>query len=123
MAILEGGAEKDPIKILETIECFRVTHVNFVPSMFNVFVEFLNPANTSKLSGLRYIFLAGEALLPGIVNKFKELNHTCILENLYGPTEAAIYGSWYSLSEWDGISSIPIGKPLPNMKFYILNKT
>jgi len=34
--------EKDPGKILETIEKMGVTHINFVPSMFNVFVYHLS---------------------------------------------------------------------------------
>ncbi|UCH92952.1 MAG: amino acid adenylation domain-containing protein, partial [Candidatus Aminicenantes bacterium] len=122
LAILEKDGEKDPEKILDTIWIARITHINFVPSMFNVFTDSLNPGNIAKLSHLQFIFLAGEVLLPQSVNKFKALNSNVILENLYGPTEAAVYASKYSLSDWAGTGTIPIGSPLQNMKLYILDK-
>jgi amino acid adenylation domain-containing protein len=122
LSILEPGGEKDPAKILDIIEMHGVTHINFVPSMFNAFVDYLDHENICKCSGLKYIFLAGEALLPQIVNKFRNLNKNIRLENLYGPTEAAVYASAYSLSQWHKGDHIPIGKPLPNVKLYILDK-
>jgi tyrocidine synthetase-3 len=90
--------------------------------MFNVFVDFLNPGNINRLSGLKYIFLAGEALLPGLVERFGQLAPGIVLENLYGPTEAAIYASYYSLSQWEGGETIPIGKPTANIQLYILDR-
>jgi tyrocidine synthetase-3 len=122
LAVLEKGGEKDPQKILDTIEHDGITHVNFVPSMFNAFVEKLNSQNVGKLSGLKYIFLAGEALLPGMVNKFRRLHTQVALENIYGPTEGTVYSSWYSLSQWSGMGRVPIGKPLQNVGLYILDK-
>jgi amino acid adenylation domain-containing protein len=121
LALLEKHGEKDPYEILTAIETFGVTHINFVPSMFNVFVNTLDQVNIGKLSSLKYIFLAGEALLPDPVKKFRELNPEIVLENLYGPTEAAIYASRYSLSNWDSRINIPIGKPLPNVELYVLD--
>ncbi|MCP5054861.1 MAG: amino acid adenylation domain-containing protein, partial [bacterium] len=122
LAIAGSDVEKDPVSLLEVIEKQKVTHINFVPSMFNVFIDELTPDNVSQLSGLRYIFLAGEALLPKMVDKFRRLNTKIILENLYGPTEGTVYASRYSLSYWDGIGSVLIGKPLPNIRIYILDR-
>ncbi|MGD2087372.1 MAG: non-ribosomal peptide synthase/polyketide synthase [Candidatus Aminicenantes bacterium] len=122
LALLEKGGEKDPGKILDVIAKAGVTHINFVPSMFNVFVDSLNSQNSSKLSSLKYIFLAGESLLPGLVTRLRELNTRITLENIYGPTEGTVYSSWYSLGEWAGKGNIPIGKPLPNVQIYILDK-
>ncbi|MCP5048369.1 MAG: AMP-binding protein, partial [bacterium] len=109
LAVLEPGAEKNPGAIIETSQRERVTHINFVPSMFNVFLEQSSSWDINKLTGLKYIFLAGEELLPGLVEKFKCLNTGIRLENIYGPTEAAVYSSRYSLSHWKGTGSIPIG--------------
>ncbi|MDQ1350460.1 MAG: hypothetical protein QG657_762 [Acidobacteriota bacterium] len=122
LAVLEKSGHKDPRVILDWIERYTVTHINFVPSMFNVFIEFVAGENKSRLSSLKYIFLAGEALLPGLAAKFGNLNTDIKLENIYGPTEGTVYSGKYSLSDWNGIEDIPIGKPLPNIKLYILNK-
>jgi amino acid adenylation domain-containing protein len=121
LALLEPGGEKEPGKILDAIEKMQVTHINFVPSMFDPFLDLLTPANIRKLSGLKYIFLAGEALPPELVKRFRDLNDRILLEDLYGPTEAAIYASRYSLVEWNGRGNIPIGKPTPNVRLYILD--
>jgi tyrocidine synthetase-3 len=122
LIILEKDGEKDPHKILNAIERMAVTHINFVPSMFNAFLEVLNRQEVKRLTGLKYIFLAGEALLPGVVNKFAQLGTGIRLENIYGPTEGTVYSSKYPLSLWDGRGSIPIGKPMQNIKLYILDK-
>ncbi|UCH97165.1 MAG: AMP-binding protein, partial [Candidatus Aminicenantes bacterium] len=122
LALLEPGGEKEPQKILDAIEQMYVTHVNFVPSMFNVFVDQLTPRNIGKLSSLKYIFLAGEALLPEVVNKFRRLKSGIPLENLYGPTEAAVYASRFPVSDWKGSGAIPIGRPLQNVKLYIFDR-
>jgi len=120
LAILEKDGEKDPGKIIDTIWNKGVTHINFVPSMFNAFIEMVSPDNIIKLSGLKYIFLAGEALWPGLITKFRRFNTAIILENIYGPTEGTIYASKYPLSQWKD-KSIPIGKPMQNVKLYVLD--
>jgi amino acid adenylation domain-containing protein len=125
LAILGPGGEKDPRQIVDVIEKIGVTHINFVPSMFNAFVDWIGDGSVGKLSSLKYIFLAGEALLPEPVNKFKRLNggiQPVVLENIYGPTEASVYASRYPLAEWDGSSVIPIGRPLQNLNLYILDR-
>ncbi|MCP5053865.1 MAG: AMP-binding protein, partial [bacterium] len=72
----------------------------------------------------KYIFLAGEELPSRLVEQFNQLQleHPIALENLYGPTEAIVYASRFSLSQWDGNSPVPIGKPLQNVRLYILDK-
>jgi amino acid adenylation domain-containing protein len=118
LAILPAGGERDPRDMLNVVEKYRVTHINFVPSMFSVFIDSLGDDSGNKLSSLKYIFLAGETLLPGLVKKYKQKGIKAELENLYGPTETTIYASKYSLEEWNGKAAIPIGKPLSNVRLY-----
>ncbi|MCP4156874.1 MAG: amino acid adenylation domain-containing protein, partial [bacterium] len=122
LVILEKEQEKDLAGIVAAVKKWTVTHINFVPSMFNVFVDTLTPQNIAELSTLKYIFLAGEALLPELVEKFQRLNRQIQLENIYGPTEATVYASRYPLAQWKSPGIIPIGKPLQNMRLYILDK-
>ncbi len=123
LAVLPPGAEKEPRVIIETIAAHGVTHLNFVPSMFNLFLEALDGRTVDKTTCLKYIFLAGEALPAAQVLKFRALGLDAHirLENIYGPTEASIYGSWYSLRDWAGGGTVPIGKPLTNVQLYILD--
>ncbi|MCP4146653.1 MAG: amino acid adenylation domain-containing protein, partial [bacterium] len=121
LAILEQGGEKDPLQILDKIEEEKATHLNFVPSMFNVFVSMLDKDNISKIAPLRYIFLAGEAIWPESVLKFREFGTDVIIDNLYGPTEATVYASWYPVEQWKGTGSVSIGRSFDNLKLYILS--
>jgi thioesterase domain-containing protein/acyl carrier protein len=123
LVILPVNAEKDPHQIIDIIETSNITHVNFVPSMFNAFTEVLKQDKNSidAIAKLKYVFLAGEALTPETVIKFNELGTGIQLENIYGPTEATIYGSRYPLSHWTGGRVVPIGEPVQNTKLYILD--
>jgi tyrocidine synthetase-3 len=121
LAILCPGAEKDPRQIVAAVERGGVSHINFVPAMFRSFLEVLNPREVRRLAGLRYIFLAGEALPPDLVEAFKQYHSGILLENLYGPTEATVYASRFSLGEWRG-GAVAIGSPLANMKLFILDR-
>jgi amino acid adenylation domain-containing protein len=121
LAVLEREGEKDPQAIYAAIHQHDVTHINFVPSMFGAFVEFLALQEGADLASLRYIFLAGEALPPQMIYKFRQHNNWVVVENIYGPTEAAIYASQYPLAEWQGESPVPIGRPLKNMNLFVLN--
>jgi len=122
LIILEQGAEKDPQQILKTVRDKKVTHMNFVPSMLNVFMSIIEEAGIAHTGSLRYIFAAGEALPKELVNRFTTIaNNTVQLANIYGPTEAAIYATRYSLENVKSHNTVPIGKPIANMRAYILD--
>jgi amino acid adenylation domain-containing protein len=122
LALLDKGAEKDPGKLLETIDKYGVTHINFVPSMLDAFLSGLKESDIATLERLKYVFAAGEALKPDLVNRFHAMIGDVRLENLYGPTEAAIYATWYSLPRGEDSKRVPIGKPLSNTRSYILDE-
>ena len=121
LAILEKDGEKDPETIIKAIKKEKVTHLNFVPSMFSVFMQVLEN-KLDDLSSLKYLLLAGEALPAKLVKRFKEFNSNIVLENIYGPTEATIYACGYSLKEWEEDFPVYIGNPFDNMKLFVVNK-
>jgi amino acid adenylation domain-containing protein len=122
LVLLEPEAEKDPEKLFNVIRESNVTHVNFVPSLLNVFVQFLQDHNNRSLPGLKYVMVAGEALPKKVAYTFKEMFHNVRLDNLYGPTEITIYATNYPVVVDSMIGSLPIGKPLPNVQTYIVDK-
>jgi len=122
LALLKQGAEIDSQQILTNIQRYQVTHINFVPSMFAVLIDGLKPGSNRQLISLKYIFLAGEALPGWMISRFRDINQDIALENIYGPTEATVYTTKYSLEDWHGRDSIPIGKPMDNIKILIIDK-
>ncbi|PNQ87653.1 non-ribosomal peptide synthetase, partial [Paenibacillus polymyxa] len=121
LVILQNGAEKDPFQIRLAIKEKGITHINFVPSMLNIFINTLDEECLGDLTTLRYIFAAGEALTSETANKCYGLIQNVSLNNIYGPTEATIYATRYAVEGLQGSFNMPIGRPLQNFKAYIMN--
>ncbi|MCK4258431.1 MAG: non-ribosomal peptide synthase/polyketide synthase [Halanaerobiales bacterium] len=119
LVILEKDAEKDPKSILQVIEQYHVTHINFVPAMLQMLVYSLNEHGWRILSNLKYILVAGEAFSGELAETMKKNTKNVFVDNLYGPTEGTIYTTSYSLADWKE-GSVPIGRPLCNIQVYVL---
>ena len=126
MCFLMPGAEKIPLIISETIKKNNISIMHFVPSMLNVYLEYLEgkpSEEIKKLSSLKKVFSSGETLSPGHVKKFNNIlgmNTGAGLTNLYGPTEATVDVSFFDCPTDNGFERIPIGRPIDNTKFYII---
>ncbi|WBW96389.1 non-ribosomal peptide synthetase [Oceanirhabdus sp. W0125-5] len=120
LAIMNENDQKDINSIIDSIEKYKVTHINFVPSILNLFNEMIGN-RMDKVKSLKYVFAAGEELKANIIfdfyNKFTEIQ----LENLYGPTEASIYSTMYSIDKRFKGANVSIGTPIQNTKAYIMN--
>ncbi len=124
VCFLKPGAEKEPSLIINAIEKYKITTMHFVPSMLAAFLSYVeNGVDIMKLKSLRQVFASGEALGAGLVNKFNRLFAPIgtKLVNLYGPTEATVDVSWFDCSNRVDFDTIPIGKPIDNIRLYVLD--
>ncbi|MBQ4644214.1 MAG: amino acid adenylation domain-containing protein [Clostridia bacterium] len=114
-----------PAKILEETEKNKVTHLHFVPSVFDLFLTYLenNPEEQQKFNTVKYVFLSGEALTANHINRFYKMYdyNKVQLHNLYGPTECAVDVSYYPCVPTD-TDPVPIGKPIGNTQLYIVDR-
>ena len=64
VAVLEPGGERDPRKIIASVERHQVTVMHFVPSMLGAFLNELeeSPDSLHRLTSLHTVFCSGEAL-------------------------------------------------------------
>ncbi|MCX6580369.1 MAG: amino acid adenylation domain-containing protein [Candidatus Aminicenantes bacterium] len=126
LCLLAPGDEKNAEVIVQAIEKYRVTTMHFVPSMLNAFLEFLEETGEeNKLSSLKRVFASGEALLPLQVTGFQNLlngTSNTRLINLYGPTEATVDVTYYNCPPGESLRTVPIGKPIDNIKLYIVDR-
>ena len=126
LCFLMPGGERNPLAIVESIKRHHVSVMHFVPSMLNVFLEYLDAKPASVLSGLasvRRVFASGEALTPSHVRKFNDIwgsKTGTRLTNLYGPTEATVDVSYFDCPAHDAFDAIPIGRPIQNIKLYVI---
>jgi D-alanine--poly(phosphoribitol) ligase subunit 1 len=126
LCFLPPGGEKFPLAIVETIRKHKVTVLHFVPSMLNVFLEYLDGKEAAVLAGLgsvRRVFASGEALTSSHVRKFNAVVGSKVgarLTNLYGPTEATVDVSYFDCPAQGEFDCIPIGRPIDNTRFYVI---
>jgi len=126
LCMLMPRGEKIPLALVETIKKHKVTVLHFVPSMLNVFLDYLDGKQDkvkTALSSLRYVFASGEALSPAHVRMFNQIigqATACRLINLYGPTEATVDVTFFDCPTNGEISRIPIGRPIQNIRAYII---
>lgn len=127
VCLLPPGGEKDPGEIIEAAEKNGVTIMNFVPSVLTAFLEYVEERGCEKrLSSLRQVFSNGEALKPQQVDRFNRLLNRqsgARLYNMYGPTEATVNVTYFDCPTDKVSEIIPIGKPIDNVKIYILSET
>lgn len=126
VCMLKPGGEKEPDVIVEAIDKNKVTTMHFVPSMLSAFLDYVEKWQcVKKLASLKHVFSSGEALAKTHADAFNTLvyraNKTALI-NLYGPTEAAVDVSYFNCSPAVSLKSVPIGKPIDNIKLYILDK-
>ncbi|WP_099965240.1 non-ribosomal peptide synthetase [Streptomyces sp. JV178] len=123
VATLPNGAERDPARIADRIAESRATTMHFVPSMLHAFLTYTQAAGTGdRLGSLRRVFASGEALAASHVELFHAEVPDTALVNLYGPTEAAVDVSWYDCDTVDSTRSVPIGRPIDNIRLVVLTR-
>jgi amino acid adenylation domain-containing protein len=126
VSFLVPGGERNPLAIVEAIRTREVSALHFVPSMLNVFLEYLDGRDAAairRLASVRYVFASGEALTPSHVRKFNQVWGGITgarLINLYGPTEATVDVSYFDCPEHNDFENIPIGRPIHNTRFYVI---
>jgi non-ribosomal peptide synthetase component F len=101
----------------------RVTVLNHTPSAFSQLIA--ARLESGEEHCLRYVIFGGEALNGGALKDwFRDgRNRHARLINMYGITETTVYVTYYALSPADSETqgSSRIGRPIPDLKFYILD--
>lgn len=126
VCMLTPGGERDPAMMIEAIEREQITTMHFVPSMLSIFLDFVEKRGiVGRLSSLHQVFSSGEALTLPQADAFNRLLYAVngtALSNLYGPTEAAVDVSYFDCSPEVTLKTVPIGRPIDNIRLYILDK-
>lgn len=111
----------DPELILKNIYNKNITWINCTPSAFYPLVNFSEQSKQAK-NKLRYVFLGGEPIVLSRIKSWTE-NANPHIVNTYGPTECTDVSSFYNINIAEQLDkTIPIGKPISNVKLYVLDK-
>lgn len=119
LVVSEERIEQDMDRLAECFKANEVTHTLLLPSLYE---SLLRSISINELKSLRVVIAAGEALTSGIC----ELHFSTVggtrLYNEYGPTEATVWATGFEVPSEREFSHVPIGKPIPGYKVFILNE-
>jgi amino acid adenylation domain-containing protein len=108
----------DPRHLTALISRHQISHVVWVPSLYDVILRDSPPAS---LGSLRVVVAAGESLPVDIVHRHHERVPEATLYNEYGPTEATVWSTVYRTNGTEQGMRVPIGKPIANSTIYLLD--
>ncbi|MNO16650.1 Tyrocidine synthase 3 [compost metagenome] len=115
VVVVNPDGNKDAKYLANTIACERITTVSMVPSMLRLFLE---EVAVEKCSQLKHVFCLGEQLDMDLIKQFYRRLPNTTLFNLYGQTEASPSAYWSCSAD---SPAVYVGKPVANIKFYILD--
>ena len=108
-------------RLIDWVDVEGVEVLHCVPSVLRGMLK--EGLEEEYFGELRWVVLAGEALAPADVKRWKEVFGERIgLVNLYGPTETTVTKLYYFVQPGDEHRpSIPIGKPMPDTAALVVN--
>ncbi|MFF2790683.1 amino acid adenylation domain-containing protein [Streptomyces sp. NPDC058049] len=119
LVLARPGGQRDPDYLAGLIHDEGISTVHFVPSMLSVFLD--DPSAAARSGGLTRVVCSGEALPYEVQRRFFERLPGVGLHNLYGPTEAAVDVTYWQCRP-DGGDTVPIGRPIANMRTHVLDR-
>lgn len=114
LVIAPTGIGREPRKLAELMRSEATTTMLVTPPLWNALIA----TDAAVLSGLK-IGVAGEALTSRLARTLNDLG--AHVTNWYGPTEATVQCTRMPIDESE-CASPPIGKPIWNMRAYILDE-
>lgn len=116
LVIARPGGHKDPDYLAQIVREERITALQFVPSMLELF---LRSDEAPLCSHLKSVFSGGERLSAALVEHLHALLPEATLYNLYGPTEASCNVTILPCA----VSPVDpsVGRPVANRRIYILD--
>ncbi|WP_335871248.1 amino acid adenylation domain-containing protein [Bacillus sp. 2205SS5-2] len=122
--VLYNSGLYDAAAITNEIEKNNITLLSCTPSAFYPLLDEAVRNNYSELRKLRHVFLGGEPIVANRLSSWTS-SSACNAEvvNTYGPTECTDITVFKRLPDMELLldKPMPIGRPVPNNKTYILN--
>lgn len=114
----EQGVEQEPERIAAAVHAIKASHILCLPSLYQLLLRHTSPG---LLASLKTVIVAGEPCPVTLMSQHRQHLPGATVYNEYGPTEAAVWSTVYRLPVETVLPRVPIGRPIPNAKIYILD--
>ncbi|MCJ7623879.1 MAG: amino acid adenylation domain-containing protein [Anaerolineaceae bacterium] len=107
-----------PTEFAQHLVFHQISILFLTTSLFNYY----GSKKADAFKGIKYLLFGGEEANPEMTREVYAQSTPAHLINIYGPTENTSFSTWHQVKEIpEGISSIPIGKPISNTQTFILD--
>jgi len=125
LAIMPDRIVRDPQRLIEHLAApgagKQVTHLVVVPSLLAAMLE-AEPQLGRRLPAIHTWISSGEPLTPALLQQFRAAAPDARLLNTYGTSEIWD-ATCFDTSRWEpGLARVPIGKPIANVRTYVLDQ-
>ena len=112
----------DAKELVSWLDREAISVIHCVPTLFRALLN--EELHAEQFGALRYVLLAGEALLPADVGRWKAVfGERVKLINLYGTSETTMAKFIYEVQPGDEKRwSVPVGKPMPGARALIVDE-
>jgi len=116
IVVVSDEVRASPARFWDYIERMRVDLLNSTPSLLESLIS-----SAPEGFSLRHLVLGGEPFTIELRQKISEHINVARVSNLYGPTETTIDAAGFTAERGQPGLYIPIGRPLPNYRAYVLD--
>ncbi|TIU57681.1 MAG: amino acid adenylation domain-containing protein, partial [Mesorhizobium sp.] len=118
--ILTDDQLLDPDLLLSALIRHRVTRLFASPPILSGLI--VAQKQHTETTSLRIVTSSAEPMPPSLPSRWRQCFPDVPLWNFYGATECASNAAVYATSEADdGSKAVPVGRPIDNVKIYVLN--
>ena len=114
--VISDATREQPARFWQQVIRDRVTFVSCVPSYLDSVLR-----QAPDALRLEHLALGGEAFTVAFAQEIARHLEVAQVTNLYGPTEATIDAIAFAVEGELSGAYIPIGRPLPNYRVYVLD--
>jgi amino acid adenylation domain-containing protein len=118
--LLREAAAQDPASMIAMLSRHGTTRLVVVPSLLRALLQSGRELGAAWPS-LRYVASSGEPLAVDLAEQCLRSLPGVKLLNIYGTSEFWD-ASWYDCSSGPGLHGVPLGRPLANMRLYVLDE-
>lgn len=121
--IYDNDLIKKPYQFLEQLERDEIDVVSMIPHSLYGYFQYIGDKHPKlALSNMKHIILTGEKVDRVVAERFyKEYDHISLI-NAYGQSECSDDTFHYEIPKNLIAGDIPIGKPIQNISYHILNE-
>ena len=126
--VVRGPEVWSPTELREKAKLYGLTSINLPAAYWHqVAQDWANVPQALLPTSLRLMVAGGEKLVPETLHLWQQTGLRSVrLVNAYGPTETTIAATLYDIDCWSeatlAADTVPIGRPLPNRRLYILDR-